>query len=82
MTCDMALDPSVPEWQRESSTILGQITFIILCIPACYLSDYLLRRGAVSRFPTMAAAAASSSACSFFVLGNARHCTAGQLTVN
>jgi hypothetical protein len=29
----------------------------------------------------MAAAAAASSLCSFFVLGNARYCTALQLTV-
>lgn len=54
---------------------------MLLCIPACYLSDRLLQRGAASRFPTMAAAAAASSLCSFFVLGNARYCTALQLTV-
>lgn len=82
MTCHTPAAPEVPDWQRESSTILGQVTFLLLCIPACYLSDRLLQRGAASRFPTMAAAAAGSSACSFFVLGNARHCSAAQLTVS
>ncbi len=61
---------------------MGQVTFLVICTPACYASDRLLQRGAVSRFPTMAAAAALSSACSFVVLGNARDCSAGELTVS
>ncbi len=71
----------VPDWQRESCTIMGQITFLVLCVPACYLSDRSLQRGALSRFPAMAAAAALSSAFSFLVLGAARDCSAWQLMV-
>lgn len=82
MICDTRLASDVPEWQRESSTILGQITFLFLCVPACYLSDLLLQRGAASRFPTMAATAAASSLCSFVVLGTARDCSSAQLTVS
>ncbi len=88
MICDVTTSSpcltaaDVPEWQRESSTIMGQVTFLILCVPACYLSDRSIQRGAASRFPAMAAAAALSSACSFVVLGDARDCTAGQLTVS
>ena len=82
VACDAPLASDVPDWQRESSTILGQVTFLFLCVPACYLSDLLLQRGAASRFPTMAATAAASSVCSFVVLGTARDSSSAQLTVS
>ena len=66
----------MPVHEREASTILGQLVFLSLCVPACYISDRLLARARAlnrktSRFPMMALAAAASSACSFVVIGDA-----------